>query len=351
MSTNPVNDPFAFVQDGPPPLLAAPRPRRSSTLRRLWIGIAFISLDLAILACVLHLLRIVAIPGLPAMDEATRPDEAGAPAARKVAGRKQAGSSLIAKVVRSRGPDPVNAPKVVAAAKESAAAAAPLEEIPSEKLSPEEVLEREGLKKAGAAYVFSDEQDLLKGLEKSRLSFKQAEAAFGQLKQAVRAFDEVNGDVQSGEAVETDLKANVGRQQELVNGLPRVTNVDKEIYYVENNRLSVLKSNLIDVRQKLEHRRRELPAVRHRSSQAIRGFRSRQTRFLSEARQLERAFDSRIEEYSSLAKEPKIKQSLAAISRASGQSLELRPSAELLKGREELKKQIETVENTAVPQM
>ncbi len=345
MSADPVNDQFAFIKEDPPPLLSPVKSRRSS-MRRFWIAFVFISLDLAILGCMLHLLRIVAIPGLPPMGAGTPDAETIAEVAEPTVRTATAVTPAVTKVARPRTIAPATAPNTVRPAEKKPANSAAVEEE-----RPEVVLENEGLKRAGAGYVFGDEEELQKRLEKSRGLFKQTKAAFDQLKQAMRDFNVINNAFQTLDAERTELEAEIAGQQEFVNGLPRVTNVDRANYDDANGRLSVAKARLTEMRRQLDHGRRELPGVTQKKNQALRAYKSKESEFLADGRRLERAFNSRIEEYTSLAKDPKIKKSLEAIGPVSGNSLKLDPSPALLLGRDELKKALKTVESTAVPEM
>jgi hypothetical protein len=345
MATDPVDNPFAFIQEEAPGSLAGRRPRRSSVYRRIGIGFAFISVDLAIIACVLHLLGVIAVPGLPAMDNG-RPNAATKTLAPERPTRSAVGSSpVVAKLVASRKMVHENRPQLADATEPGASGLPALREP-----SAEEVLEGEGLKKSGTGYVFSDDEDLQKRIAKAVILFKEAKAAFEHLKPAAHGFQGLTDAVASREAERIDLEAAIARQQEYVNGLPRVANVEKAAHDEANGALMVMRARLTEVRRQLDHGRWELPGMTQQRDAVVRIYKSKRAEFLSEGRRLERAIDSRIEDYQSLAKHIKIQQALETVSRTSGKNLALRPSQELLKHRDELKKALKIVESASAPQ-
>lgn len=345
MSTDPVNDQFAFVREEPPPLLVASKSRRSSPWRRRWIAVVFISLDVAILACALHLLRVVAIPGLPAMDAEPPAAETKSEAAEPTVRTASTVTPAVRKPMRPRDVTPPASPKTAESGEKKPAESAAAEETP-----PEAVLEGEGLKRAGDGYLLSDEQDWQKRLERSRVLFKQTHEAFVRLRDAARDFTVLAKRVQNLKAQRVQLKAAIDRQQEFVRGLPRTTNVDKAYYDEQNGLLADWKSDWTEVDRLVGLNELELPGVAQTKNQAYRAYKSKESEFLSDARRLERTFDSRIEEYASLAKDPKIKKSIEAVGQKSGKNLKLSPSQELLSGRDGLKKSLKTVESTEVPE-
>lgn len=346
MSTEPVDDQFAFVQDEPPRLTAGRKRSRASVLVRIWVALLFVTLDLAILACILHLLRIVAIPGLPPMGAETGVAQTNDQAPQARPWSANIAPAVVSKAVRPRR-------QASSSGTKTAHAPAPKANDPpaANDLTAEEVLESEGLKKVDAGYVFNDEADLQKRLEKSRALFKQTKAAFDQLKEAARDFNMLNRAIGTRDAERTDLEAAIAGQQEFVNRMPRVTNLDKAAHEEANGALSVARARLTELRRQLEHGRRELPGVTQRKNQALRAYKGKESEFLSDARLLQRTFESRIEEYSTLTSDPKIKKALETVGRASGKSFQLSPSKELRSGLDELKNCVKTVENTEVPEM
>jgi hypothetical protein len=345
MSTDPLNDQFDFVQEESPRLRGRPNSRRSSMVRRFCIGFAFITLDLAILACILHLLRVVAIPGLPAKDDSTPGSARTSSAAERADRSGKSGPSEVAKLVRYHEILTRSGWKKAGPAEESAA-----DSNDAQVLQPDDVLESEGLKKVRDGYVFSDEEDLQKRLENARATYKQVKAAFEHLKKAAYDFQALSGAIQSRDAERTELDAAIAGQQEFVNRLPRVTNLERAAYDEANGSLSMMRARLIEVKRQLDHGNRELRRVTQQRDEALRVYKTKQSDFLGDGQRLERALDSRIKGYHSLAIDPKIKNSLEAIRRASGKSLKFSPSKELLTGRDELKKALKTVESAEVPQ-
>jgi hypothetical protein len=344
MSTDPMGDQFAFIQDDTPRLRARPTSRQSSYLRRFFIASLFILFDLAILACMLHLLRIVAIPGLPRMQEDTAVNATNPPPAGAAAQSGTQESTPVTKLIRAREIARASGSNMVRPGQDDSR-----ESAADAEFSPEETLENEGLKKVGARYVFSDEEDLQKRLDKARALFKQAKEAFEHLKRAAYDFNVLNNAVQTNDVERTELEAAIAGQQEFVNRLPRVTNVERAAYDEANGSLSLLRARLTEVRRQLDHGRRELIGVTRQKNQAVQTYKSKQSEFLMEARRLESAFDKRIEDYRSLTNDPKIKKSLEAVGRAGGKSLQLSPSKDLSSSREELKKAVKIVESAEVP--
>jgi len=347
MSTDPVNEPFAFVQDEAPRLLPARGPRRPSSFRRLWIGFVFISLDVGILACTLHVLRIVAIPGLPPMDEvkpaaapATAPAETKSPA-------PVAGSIVAAKRGRPAGyaSTEKTAPKMRHPAAEDAGDA-PL----AKDLSPEEVLESEGLERSGAGYALGDESDLQKSLEKTRALLAQVKAAYKQLGPVMVQFNRLNGSLELLENHRINLEAGIANQQAFVNTLPRDgNNLIRADFQQANGELTALKAELTETNRRLNLGKKELHDARRQKDDALRVFRSKRSDYLREGARLQRAYDSLIEDYDSLAKDAKVRKSLESLGRASGTSLKVSPSKGLLQGRDELNKTLKSVEGVDVP--
>jgi hypothetical protein len=345
MSTDPAHDPFAFVRDEAPRLMPRRGARRTSAFRRFWIAFAFISFDLGILACVLHLLQVVAIPGLPPMNEVKPPAATTNRAGERNSPGAAAGAMTLAKGGRPTGSTERNTTKPRGPTADDSAYA-PLDK----ELSPEEVLQSAGLTKSGSRYVIRDESDLQKSLQETRPLLAQLKAGYKQLGNVLYQFNQLDRTVNELDSQRINLDSAVARQQEFVNRLPRVNNSLEQAAHEEANAVLVtLKGQLAETIRQLELGKRQVPVAREQKDEALRVFRSKRSTYLREGARLQRAFESLIEEYESLANDGKLKKSLDAIGRASGASFKVSPSQELLQGRDELKKALKSVESVDVP--